>query len=156
MKQCGSCKETKPYEMFDKNIRSKDGYNRECKSCKRAAYYKRKANNPWRTWIIAKKSECKKKGIPFNLTETYIKQIWTGVCPVFGEEITLGNKGKGSHRSGHLDRLIPELGYVEGNVFWISGRANRIKYDASVEELRRVADWMEGVTTISKESTSQA
>lgn len=39
------------------------------------------------------------------------------------------------------------------NVAWISGRANRIKYDASIEELRQIVDWMERVTTIPKGST---
>ena len=38
---------------------------------------------------------------------------------------------------------------------WISGRANRIKYDASIEELRQIVDWMERVTTIPKGSTSK-
>ena len=46
-------------------------------------------------------------------------------------------------------------GYIKGNVAWISGRANRIKYDASIEELRQIVDWMERVTTIPKGSTSK-
>lgn len=46
-----------------------------------------------------------------------------------------------------------ELPDVIGNVSWISGRANRIKYNATVEELRAVADWMERATTIPKGST---
>lgn len=61
--------------------------------------------------------------------------------------------GRGSHHSAHLDRLDPNKGYVIGNVSWISGRANRIKYNATVEELRAVADWMERATTIPKGST---
>lgn len=55
--------------------------------------------------------------------------------------------------SAHLDRLGPNKGYVIGNVSWISGRANRIKYNATVEELRAIADWMERATTIPQGST---
>ena len=60
---------------------------------------------------------------------------------------------RGSHHSAHLDRLDPNKGYVIDNVSWISGRANRIKYNATVEELRAIADWMERATTIPKGST---
>lgn len=58
----------------------------------------------------------------------------------------------GSHKSAHLDRIIPELGYIKGNVQWISGRANRIKYDASLDELRAIVAWLERAETI--ENTS--
>ena len=34
-----------------------------------------------------------------------------------------------------LDRIIPEKGYVKGNVAWISGKANRIKSDYTKQEL---------------------
>ncbi|WKV17107.1 hypothetical protein [Salmonella phage PKM.Hi.22.6] len=49
--------------------------------------------------------------------------------------------------TAHLDRLDPNKGYVRGNVTWLSGRANRIKYDASLTELRLLVSWMESVTT---------
>lgn len=55
------------------------------------------------------------------------------------------------NQAAHLDRLDPKLGYTEGNVAWISARANRIKYDATTTELRQIADWMESVTTTADE-----
>jgi hypothetical protein len=48
--------------------------------------------------------------------------------------------------------MVPVEGYVVGNVQYISARANRIKYNASPSELRKVLAFMEGATTI--ESTS--
>lgn len=65
-------------------------------------------------------------------------------------------KGRGSLNTAHLDRFDPKKGYIKGNVAWVSGRANRIKYDATLEELKSLVSWMEGATTISKESTSEA
>ena len=41
-----------------------------------------------------------------------------------------------------LDRKINELGYVRGNVFVISRRANRIKSDATALELEEIARYM--------------
>ena len=40
--------------------------------------------------------------------------------------------------SPNLDRIFPKKGYVPGNVRVISQRANRIKSDATVEEMRAV------------------
>ncbi len=39
--------------------------------------------------------------------------------------------------------MIPELGYVKTNVSVIAHRANVIKSDGSVEELRAILAWME-------------
>ena len=45
--------------------------------------------------------------------------------------------------SGELDRYIPSLGYVRGNVDFMSRRANRVKQDFSLEEMRKLIAWME-------------
>ena len=37
---------------------------------------------------------------------------------------------------------VGKLGYVEGNVVWISALANRIKSNATEKELYAVADWL--------------
>lgn len=83
----------------------------------------------------------------------YLASIWTGECPIFHVPISYNHVGKGSVNSAHLDRVIPSKGYVKGNVTWISGRANRIKYDATLEELKQIVEWMERVTTIPEGST---
>jgi len=44
MKRCFTCKEYKAFELFSKCKRNPDGYQRECKACKKirdADYYKR-------------------------------------------------------------------------------------------------------------------
>jgi hypothetical protein len=57
-----------------------------------------------------------------------------------------GGEGDDRNNSPSLDRVVPELGYVEGNVVWISNRANILKRDAAWEELQRVAEWLKSVT----------
>jgi hypothetical protein len=44
-----------------------------------------------------------------------------------------------------LDRLIPELGYVKGNIAVVSTRANTLKRDATPEELMKVARFYEKI-----------
>lgn len=54
-------------------------------------------------------------------------------CPLLSIKIQAG--GKLNPASPSLDKIIPELGYVPGNVWIISHRANQIKSDATVAEL---------------------
>lgn len=155
MKKCSICKNLKLLSEFHKNKINLDGLDNRCKSCRKTEARNKYKESPFQTLYRCKKSESKKKGIPFDLESNYLKNIWTGICPIFNIPIEIGTEGCGSHKSGHLDRVIPELGYIKGNVNYISGRANRIKYDASVQELRSIADWLEkqieSATTIRKE-----
>lgn len=149
MKTCQICKNEKPLTEFHKNRTTTDGLDKRCKSCRKEEARKGRLNNYFVQYTRGKKSECKKKGIPFDLDAEYLESIWTGVCPIFNVELHKAVEGMGSHKSAHLDRLNPDLGYIKGNVSWISCRANRIKYNASIEELKQIVDWMERVTTIS-------
>jgi len=53
--------------------------------------------------------------------------------------------GPRDRTSPSLDRLKPHLGYTKGNVAVISDYANRIKQDATPEEVMAVARWMETI-----------
>ena len=153
MQTCRICKRLLPDSCFCKNKTNKTGLDYRCKECRSKEAKRERENNYFLAYCRTKKSECKRKGFEFNLTPEYLESIWTGVCPIFGTKLTRASSGMGSHHSAHLDRLDPNKGYVIGNVSWISGRANRIKYDATIEELRAIADWMERATTIPQGST---
>lgn len=90
------------------------------------------------------KSTAKKYNVPFNLTIEYLESIKTESCPIFKTKFQWQRIGHGAKTSESptLDRVIPELGYVEGNVVWISDLANRIKSNATEKELYAVADWL--------------
>jgi hypothetical protein len=97
-------------------------------------------NHPERRAVIAARSRAKERGIPFALEYDDLPPV-PAVCPIFGIPLV---RGEGQPRPGspELDRIIPELGYVPGNVQWISRRANTMKQDASPEELLAFADWI--------------
>lgn len=86
------------------------------------------------------KNRARQAGIPFRIEEKDI--VIPEVCPILGIPIVRKGKEK-SDNSPSLDRIIPELGYVEGNIAVISDRANTIKNNGTWEEHERVADWID-------------
>ena len=92
--------------------------------------------NPEKRLVIHAKNRAKKAGIAFNLD--YSDVVIPKVCPLLGIPIVMG-VGKPVPGSPSLDRIEPELGYVKGNVWVISHRANCIKNDATLEELELIA-----------------
>ena len=92
--------------------------------------------------LLSSRRRAKHDGIPHNLELSDI--VIPEFCPVFTNVRLSRDNKKVGYDSPSLDKLKPELGYVRGNVRVISWRANTIKQDASVEELRRVAEWLEG------------
>lgn len=83
-------------------------------------------------------------GLPFDLTIDSLPPI-PERCPVLGIPLAPGGRGAERNNSPSLDRMIPALGYVTGNVQWISHRANMLRRDATAEELRLVAAYAERV-----------
>ena len=119
--------------------------NKEKIAARQKAY---RAANKEKTMLNTARKRAKKNNIPFNLTEDYLKSIYPSdmICPVLGFEMSMGLDGNGwTDTSPSLDRIIPEKGYVQGNVVVVSMRANTIKRDATPEELRKVADFYEKV-----------
>lgn len=55
-------------------------------------------------------------------------------------------KGKRTDNSPSIDKIIPEKGYVCGNIVVVSWRANRIKNDAKIEELLEIYNYFSKFT----------
>ena len=75
---------------------------------------------------------------PFDIDEDYLYSLWKeqkGLCYLTGVPMILE---KGQVNSLSLDKVIPELGYVKGNVKWCCWAANRAKGDMSIELLVRL------------------
>lgn len=83
--------------------------------------------------VRAAKQRAKTKGIPFDLSYSDIEL--PEVCPLLGISLT-ANEGRLKDDSYSLDRIYPSLGYVKGNVWVISNKANMIKSNASLDELK--------------------
>lgn len=91
------------------------------------------------------RERAKKQGLPFAINREHI--VIPDVCPILGIPITinvLGNAGGSRDQSPSLDKVIPELGYVPGNVRVISNKANRLKADNTIETLEAILKYMKG------------
>ena len=100
---------------------------------------------PWIAAYRSSRSRAKKRGIPFNLDKEYLKSIWTDTCPILGIRFVQGRRGEraGLDNSPSLDRIDPAAGYIKGNVCFISNRANCIKNCGSIEEHKKIIEYME-------------
>lgn len=85
-----------------------------------------------RTKLNNARSRAKKDGLEFNITEDDI--IIPEKCPLLGIKLELGTKYDYDN-SPSLDRIDNSKGYVKGNVWVISNKANSMKNSSSKEEL---------------------
>lgn len=94
-------------------------------------------------YMCKARQRSKHKNLAFDLDLEYLLSIATDKCPVFGTEFIWGrHQGERHRQTPSLDRVVPDLGYVKGNVVFISMWANIIKADATEKELYAVADWL--------------
>lgn len=83
------------------------------------------------TLMRVTKTRCEKLNIEFNLD--YNDFIIPEKCPIFNTKLIVG--GKRSNNSPSIDRIDNNKGYIKGNTWIISDRANRLKSNLSKEDL---------------------
>lgn len=119
----------------------------------KAKEYNRKYRSENRDYfsLIDIRTRAKRRGLPFNLDINDLTS--PKVCPILGLELSR-NTGTAASTSPSVDRIIPELGYIKGNIQVISNKANTMKNDATPEELRMFAKWV--LKTFPEESDGKA
>lgn len=167
-KICRICNTSLPYTMFYKHKTTKDGYRHECKDCvdlknkrwrennyekakehwtkanknpnRKITYQKYKEQNKLYNLINGAKQRAKKLEIPFNLDFDDLEKIM--YCPVLNIELDWNANGL-QDNSPSIDRIVPEIGYVKGNVRIMSNLANRMKSNATESQLKEFAVWIQ-------------
>lgn len=164
MKICTKCNTEKENSEFHVCKKNKDGLYKHCKSCKkeydsiyrksdkvqihqkslkvrdRKREYKkyRFETDPRDQLLISAKFRAKKNNLPFDLEIDDI--IIPEYCPILEIKLERKEYGKGGSfqpNSPSLDKIIPNLGYVKGNIIVISMKANAMKSNATKEELTK-------------------
>lgn len=87
-------------------------------------------SDPRRRLLAQARYRAKRKHIPFDLVPADL--FVPTHCPVLGTHLDFSGD-RSTYPS--LDRIRPERGYIRGNVWVISARANSMKWDATMEEL---------------------
>ena len=142
MKTCTHCHIEKVRSVFGK----KDSWCKDCKNeqnrDRKDIQYRTKEGHIKKI-LSQRKSEAKKKGLPFDIDLEYLCNIAYDNCPVLKFPLSWGErKGHATDNSPSLDKFDPKKGYVIGNVCWISFKANTIKSNASLQEIQAVAQWV--------------
>ena len=104
-------------EWLLKNQRDKE------KELRKDPEYCKKSNEHWRNYtrknyeartLASIKSKCKRYNIPFNLTIEDI--VIPEVCPKTGIKLVVHTERGKYIDTPSVDRIIPALGYVKGNI----------------------------------------
>jgi hypothetical protein len=109
-----------------------------------------RALNPAKFMIARAKNGARIRGLGFNLVEADILPL-PKFCPVLGVELNYTPRGTRDNWAS-IDRFDNSKGYVKDNVCVISLRANELKRNATVEEMRGVLAYMTADPTTLKPS----
>jgi hypothetical protein len=168
---CNSCQEILTekncYRSNDKKYINRRGFLHKCKLCQekyRKKYMesdyakkmhriseakRRNSNREKYLWTNAKR-RAEKNNLEFNIEISDI--IIPDLCPVFGTpmkgssgEYTRDNYNPYKLSAPSIDRIDSSRGYIKGNVIVISARANALKSDANLNELKMLVDWLESL-----------
>lgn len=91
--------------------------------------------------FIIKQSNMKRAGIEFNINFGDID--FPEYCPILGIKLDYFAEGKANDNSPSFDRVDSTKSYIHGNVRIISTKANRIKSDGNIQELKKILEYLE-------------
>lgn len=143
---CSRCFEIKNKNYFPfSTSNSREGYYfsycKECRS-KQAKLNRLNSSDSFKERCSKIKKRAEQKNIEFNLDENYLKEIFIaqeGRCFYTNCDIDL-SFGRGlQSNSCSVDRVVSERGYIKGNVVLTTHRANTIKSNLTLEEMKK---WM--------------
>ena len=127
--ECGNIKKVRKDAII--------GPRAETKSC--GCYLKEHGNGKRgqydaRGYLLARaRTRATERGMDFTITKEDI--IIPDTCPLLGTPM----------KSPSLDRKDPTKGYIKGNVWVISNRANTLKNDATLQELKTLVENLEAL-----------
>lgn len=144
MKVCSRCGEGKLLTEFYAKMTGRDGYAAHCKPCHYARQRDADPDFHLKAALASRRRDAKAKGIPFSITISDLLPV-PDICPVLGIPMRPGPSG-GADFSPSIDRIVPDRGYVKGNVIVVSLKANRIKNDATLADLQAVVKFYQTLT----------
>jgi hypothetical protein len=120
------------------NVKKYRDENREVIREKGREYYRRKHKN---RLLNAARSRAKRSGLAFDITEDDFDMV--DQCPLLNIPLFIGEGRKSvKPNSPSMDRIDSTKGYVKGNVWIISYKANTMKSNSTLEEfLLLAANW---------------
>lgn len=162
LKKCCTCKTVKEHACFSKHKARWDGLEPVCKACSKekdkrrwdTPGYKERKYAQHRKWLDANReatmihntrATAKEKNLEHDITkeDIYIPEY----CPILGLKLEFSGNGYADNAPS-VDRIDNTKGYIKGNVQVISWRANTLKRDATLEELKQLVNYLEKLDAI--------
>ena len=161
--QCSKCREWFPVTSFQKIRAGKpdEYYLTACNNCRKLQQYatmnadpKRYIRDKWTRTV----TRARKLGVSMEITH---EEFWLqfdsqqGMCFYSDQElVTRIGEGR-SPNAASVDKIIPSVGYVKGNVVFTTNQVNTIKSNMSLEQMELwTPEWYRRATQfLTKEST---
>lgn len=144
-KECVCCHITKVFGEFSllHKFKPTSGRRDTCKMCSRNNELRDIRSRSWKynskkIMLDNSKQRAKRSGILFDLTMDDIEIPER--CPALDIELFTCDK-KNWVNSPSIDRIDNTKGYTKDNIVIVSRRANILKKDATLEELKKISDF---------------
>jgi Zn-finger protein len=145
-KLCASCNKQLSKSMFKTSYSSKDGLTYTCKNC--ILINNNTKTNQLRRMLRSAKERSLEKNMSFDLDLEFLESLSNiNICPAFKTKLEWEyiperhstHKNKDNRPS--LDRIDSSKAYTKDNVKIISWRANKLKNESSIEELKMLLEY---------------
>lgn len=148
---CTDCRKVE----WDKWSKEHPGYN-----TRKERLWNRDMNYWYKNKVARLRSIAKQKNLEFNLSIADLEAEYTEYCPILNLKLNyLNSVGRGRQNdSASIDRIDPTKGYIKGNIWIISNRANTYKSNLSLEIIgilyEKVSERLNGATSNTSSETT--
>lgn len=139
-KLCNKCMRLLTVDKFYRHKTNKDGLFGKCKNCHYRISYSDtvKRLDDWRYRLFFySKTNARKRGVEHTISQSDI--ILSDTCVYLGVKIDYSVRENDNEIRAYnipsLDRIDSTKGYIPGNIQVISYLANRMKQDATIDQL---------------------
>jgi len=140
-KICSCCGIEKLIKEFPWKMKKAGLKDSVCKKCQSEAKKEWLRDNKAVALFRRAKRRARENGLEFDISIEDV--IIPKICPVLGIPIESDVENPNLANCPSIDRVDNTKGYVKGNIQVISFRANNLKSSGSIEEHRKIIEYME-------------
>lgn len=138
-KRCRKCRQILPASRFNETDQNTSGLSAYCNDCNKKLFFEYRRTRLRNYLLVRAKGRAKRLGLAFDLTLDDINI--PDRCPALGIELYVSDGLGPSDNSPSIDRIDNTQGYIRGNVVIVSNLVNRVKTNATVDQLVAIANF---------------